>query len=169
VLSRRAVNALIQMKERSRYLRTLSQHVGYENRSYEYDLIQRRTKPRTKNLVEAVELAVNIIVANTLRPLHMVSWLALAVAALNAGYLVYIVVIYLFKQNVVEGWITLSLQDAVMFLFLFLILAVLCEYVGRIFDESKGRPLYYVMEEKTSSVILLDDQKKNVVTESTED
>jgi hypothetical protein len=47
-----------------------------------------------------------------------------------------------------------------------LILAVVSVYVGRILDESKGRPLYYVMEEKNSSVLLIDEDKKNVVTRS---
>jgi hypothetical protein len=55
-----------------------------------------------------------------------------------------------------------------MFLFLFLILAVLCEYVGRIVEESQGRPLYYVMDENNSSVLPLDEHAKNIVTESAE-
>jgi hypothetical protein len=76
----------------------------------------------------------------------------------------YIVAIYLFKTEVAAGWVTQSLQNAGMFFFLFLILAVLCEYVGRLLRESRDRPLYYVLGEQNSSVALLD--KKNVVMES---
>lgn len=166
VLSRRVVNALIQIRDRGRYLRTLSQQVGFENRSFQYELIERRSPPRTKSLGEAVGLAVNIIVANTRKPLRLASWVGLAIAAVNAAYILYRSTQYLLGHDV--GGFTFSLQHAVMFLFLFLILAVLCEYVGRIVDESQGRPLYYVMDENNSSVLPLDDEAKNIVTESAE-
>ena len=166
MLSRRVVNALIQIRDRGRYFRTLSQQVGFENRSFEYDLIERRSPPRTKSLGEAVGLAVNIIVANTRKPLRVASWVGLAIAALNAAYILYVTALYLFDRNMTG--IATSLQGAVMFLFLFLILAVLCEYVGRIVDESQGRPLYYVFDENNSSVLPLDEQAKNIVTDSAE-
>ena len=54
-----------------------------------------------------------------------------------------------------------------MFMFMFLILATLCEYVGRLLDETRDRPLYYVFDEHNSSVMLVDEERKNVVTEST--
>lgn len=168
VLSRRVVNALTQIKDRGRYLRTLSQQVGFENRSFEYDLVERRSPPRRKSLGEAIELAVNIIVANTRRPLRVVSWVGLSIAAVNVTYIAYVAGRYFFDGNGREEWAGSTLQDAVMFFFLFLILTVLCEYVGRIVDESQGRPLYYVMDENNSSALLLEEESKNVVTESPE-
>ena len=79
----------------------------------------------------------------------------------------YVFAIALFKQHVAEGWITTSLQHAFMFLFLFLILSVLCEYVGRLLAESRDRPLYFVAEERSSSVMIRDEERRNVVAEST--
>ena len=166
VLSRRVVNALIQIRDRGRYLRTLSQQVGFENRSFEYALIERRSPPRTKSFAEAVGLAINIVVANTRKPLRVASWVGLAIAALNAAFVFYLGALYLLDRNVTG--IAAAIQGAVMFGFLFLILAILCEYVGRIVDESQGRPLYYVMDENNSSVLPLDERTKNVVTESAE-
>jgi dolichol-phosphate mannosyltransferase len=168
-MSRTVVNALTQIRDRGRYLHMLSEYVGYRNQSFHYDLIERRPKRRTKSLAEAIELAINIIVSNSSRPLRLISWVGFAAAVLNALYIGYIVIVFLIKDDVAEGWATQSLQNTGMFLFLFLILAVLCEYVGRILDEAKGRPLYYVMEEKNSSVLLLDEKQKNVVTRSGED
>jgi hypothetical protein len=54
-----------------------------------------------------------------------------------------------------------------MFAGLFAILAVLCEYVGRLLTETRDRPLYFVAEERTSSVMIRDEDRRNVVVEST--
>jgi hypothetical protein len=78
-----------------------------------------------------------------------------------------VLAIALFKEHVAEGWITTSLQHAVMFLFLFLILSVLCEYVGRVLAETRERPLYFVAEERASAVMIRDEERRNVVSEST--
>jgi len=160
VMSRRVVNALIRIKDRGRYLRTLSQHVGYRSLGFPYELAERRPNPRRKSFIEALDLAINIVATNSLRPLRMVSWLAMLLAAANG--------IYAAMLFVWEGWVWSSLQSGVSFAFLFSILAVLCEYLGRVVDESKGRPLYYVIEEKTSAMPLLERGRGNVVTESEE-
>lgn len=87
-------------------------------------------------------------------------------SAINLLYALYVVAIYLFKRNVAEGWTTMSLQMTGMFFFLFLILAVLCEYVGRILEETQARPLYVVASEKNSSVLLENSIEKNILNES---
>ncbi|MGH9321524.1 MAG: glycosyltransferase family 2 protein [Vicinamibacteria bacterium] len=159
VMSRRVVNALIQIKDRGRYLRTLSQHVGYRSQGYPYELEERRSPPRRKSVFQALDLAANIIATNSLRPLRLVSWLAILLSAANAFYLLY---------SAARGAPGASLQTGLGFVFVFLILAVLCEYLGRLVEESKGRPLYYVMEEKQGARPLLEDGRRNVVTESEE-
>lgn len=166
VLSRQAVNALTQIKDRGRYLRTLSQYVGYENQGFVYDPIERRSPPRRKSLLEALGLAVNVIVANTTNPLRVVSFLGMVVASLNLLYMVWVVGLVLFKERLAEGWVTRSMQDSLMFFFLFVILAILCEYVGRLLAETSGRPLYYVLEERNSQGLPEDAERRNVVTEA---
>jgi dolichol-phosphate mannosyltransferase len=159
VMSRRVVNALVQIKDRGRYLRTLSQHVGYRSQGFPYELEERRSPPRRKSFFQAFDLAANIIVTNSLRPLRLVSSVALLLAAANAGYFAYAAV-----TRAPAG----TLASAIGFGFVFLILAVLSEYLGRLVDESKGRPLYYVMEEKQGTMPLLEERRRNVVTESEE-
>jgi glycosyltransferase involved in cell wall biosynthesis len=165
VLSRQAVNAIIQVRDRMRYLRTLSGFVGYRNQAFEYDPVVRRAKPRRKSFWQALNLAISIVVSNTTRPLRLVSWLGLAVAGFNVLYMGYIVAIYLFKDQVAEGWVTQSMQTSLMFFFLAVILTTLAEYLGRLLGEVRERPLYYVMEEQTSSVLLADPGRRNVVEE----
>ena len=83
-------------------------------------------------------------------------------------YLAYIAFVYCLKTHVAEGWTTTSLEISIMFFFLFLILSVLCEYVGRLLEEVQDRPLYFIAQEKNSSVLLEHQIKKNIVHVSTE-
>ena len=165
-LPRQAVNAIVGIKDHHRYLRALTPYIGYETRTVEYQPISRSGHPPRESLIQAVQTAIAVVVGNSTRPLRMVSWLALAAAFLNLLYIGYVFAIALFKKNVAEGWMTLSLQHAGMFLLLFLILAVVTEYVGRILDETRERPLYYIAEEANSSVMVPDAERRNVVRES---
>jgi polyisoprenyl-phosphate glycosyltransferase len=167
VFSRQAVNAITQIRDRLRYLRTFSVHVGYGTASFVYEPVQRRPRPRRRGLGAAVSTALNMVVANTLQPLHFVSVLGLVLALLCLAYVVYVVVVHFLDRNVVPGWATQSLQSGLMFMFVFLVLSTLSAYVGRLLDEMRDRPLYYVLEERNSSVMLVDEKRKNVVVQST--
>lgn len=168
VLSRQAVNAMIRVKDRFRYLHTLSSHVGYSNKSFVYETICRRKKMRKKNIGDSINLAINIIIANTNHPLRMVSFIGLCISILNLLYICYIILVYFIKEKVVEGWITQSMQMSVMFFFIVLILTILCEYIGRLIVETENRPLYHVLEEANSSVMISDIDRKNIITKSIE-
>jgi len=165
-LPRQAVNAIVEIKDRHRYLRALTPYIGYETRTVEYQPISRSGHPPRESLLEAADTALAVIVGNSTRPLRLVGWLALLAAFLNVVYIGYVFAIRIFKTRVAEGWMTLSLQNAGMFLLLFLILAVVTEYVGRILDETRERPLYYIAEEANSSVMVPSAERRNVVRES---
>ena len=168
-LSRKALNALLQIKESYRYMKVFSAYIGYHHQTLVYDPMARAGsgQPRQRGFFRSVDLAVNVMVANSTRLLRFVTGVGVIASFLNLLYMVYIVMIAIFKRDVAEGWITLSAQNAGMFFFLFVILTVLGEYIGRILAETQNRPLYYVMEERNSSVLLVDaDRQKNVVVDS---
>ncbi|MFN2432967.1 MAG: glycosyltransferase family 2 protein [Gemmatimonadota bacterium] len=166
VLSRRAVNAVLQIKDRYRYLRVLSAHVGFGSRSFVYQPLNRAGKTHTKTVREAVNLAIDLTVTASRRPLRVVTWFGALASLLDLGWAAWVLLGGLADGAGAQGWTTISLQLAVMFLFLFLILTVLSEYVGHILVESQGRPLYHVLEERTSSRLVVDADRTNVVTES---
>jgi dolichol-phosphate mannosyltransferase len=165
-LTRQTLNAVNQIKDKSRALRIFSSFVGFSHHFLEYEPIERRPAPREKSLRDAAGRAVSLIVTNSTRPLRIVSVLGVLMSLANFFYIGYVFAVYAFKPHVAEGWITTSLQQAVMFLFLFLIIAVLCEYVGRLLEEVRDRPLYFVAQERTSSVMIRDEDRRNVVVES---
>ena len=162
-LSRQAVNALIQMRDRCRYLPILSAQIGYDSATFEYVPRPRGGRPAHRGLAAAATLAVDVLTTASSHPLRFVTWLGLLAGACNGLYTLYVIAVYVFKPDVAEGWTTLSLQNAAMFFFVFLILTVMSEYVGHILVQSEARPLYHVVEERTSPVSLADEARRNVV------
>jgi glycosyltransferase involved in cell wall biosynthesis len=165
VLSRQAVNAITQVRDQYRYIRLISNFIGYSQTEFRYEPINRSGKTRTRGFWQSINMAADIVIANSAHPLRVVSMLGLIAGLLNLLYITYVVLIFLFKAQVAEGWTTTNFQSALMFFFIFVILTVLSEYVGRILNEARRRPLYYIFEEKNSSVMLADTERRNVVEE----
>ena len=168
VLSRQAVNAVITVKNVHRYLRILSADVGFARASLNYQPINRGGPSKRRGVWEAIALATDIIITASTHPLRFASWLGVLASSINLLYASYVVAIFFFKDRVAEGWTTLSLQSALMFFFVFLIMIVISEYIGHILVETLNRPLYYVLEEKNSSVLVADEDRRNIVKESNE-
>jgi glycosyltransferase involved in cell wall biosynthesis len=165
VLSRQAVNAITQVRDQYRYIRLISNFIGYSQIEYTYEQINRSGKKQRRGFWQSINMAADIVIANSAHPLRVVSVLGLIAGLLNLLYITYVVLIFLFKAQVAEGWTTTNFQSALMFFFIFVILTVLSEYVGRILNEARRRPLYYIFDEKNSSVMLADAERRNVVEE----
>jgi glycosyltransferase involved in cell wall biosynthesis len=166
VLSRRVVNSMIQVEDKYRYIRIFSAYIGYNSQTFIYEPIKRYRKPKIRGFRESINLGLQIIFLNSVHPLRIASLLSLFISGLNLIYLGYIMLVYLFKQHIAEGWVTLSVQSSVMFFFISIILAILCEYVGLMFAKLRGWASYYVADEKTSSVLIVDPQRRNIVQDS---
>lgn len=166
VLSRQVVNALMEVKDKYRYLRLLSVYIGFNSQTFVYEPVRRMRKPRSRSLSESLNLALQIIFMNSVHPLRFASYLSVLASLLNVLYMGYIVLVYFIKEKVAEGWITLSVQNAVMFFFISVILAILCEYIGLMLAKSRGWAAYYITDEKSSSVLPTEQQIRNVVLDS---
>jgi len=163
VLSRRVVNALTEIKGQYRQLRFLTSIVGYGCATHSYKTLKSERRP----IIDLISEATDLMIANSIHPLRAVSLLGVAASGLNLLYLFYVVVIFIIKKDVAPGWTTLSLQNGGMFFLLFLLLSVLGEYIGRILAESRSQPLYNILDELNSSVLLKTDlMQSNVVNES---
>ena len=166
VLSRKSVNALIQIRDRLRYIRSFSAYVGYGTETFSYRPISRRGKPSKRGFFEAVNLGVNIVVANSSHPLRLMSVVALVLSGLEALYVLWYAGLRLFAESTPADWMTTLAWISAPFFFLFLIVAVLCEYVGRILVEIQDRPLYFVAEEWDHGSAIVDEERKNIVRRS---
>jgi hypothetical protein len=157
---------MTQINDRYRIMRLFSAIIGFKTETFTYEPLSRSPKTHRKNFWDDLETAAAIITSSSLHPLRIVSALGLIASLLNLLYMVYVVLIFLLKKTVAPGWTTLSLQQGGMFFFLFLVLTVACEYLGRIRADSLGRPSYWIMEEMGSNVLIEDPSRLNVLHDS---
>jgi polyisoprenyl-phosphate glycosyltransferase len=160
--SRRIVNYITQNNDRHRLLKVLPFFVSHRVATVEYSAEMCDGGFGKPSLLTNMVTALAILLASTIRPLRLLTLLAILASSLSLLFAIYVVVTALFKQHVVEGWISLALPMAVMFFLISVILGVLSEYIYSVSQQSGNRPAYSIAKESTSSVLELQ-QKFNVV------
>ncbi|WMD18609.1 glycosyltransferase family 2 protein [Achromobacter seleniivolatilans] len=144
LMDRCVVDALIALPERTRFMKGLYAWVGFKGEALSYTPDERMHGDSRFSGLRLVRLALDGLTAFTTWPLRLVSLVGVAFAVLAMGYAAYLVGEYLLSGNQVSGWTTIV--TAVLFFagVNLISLGVVGEYVARIFDEVKGRPLYVV-------------------------
>lgn len=148
VMDRRVIEVLKSMPERSPFLRGLRSWVGFRQTGISYDRPVRAAGETKYNWSRLTNLAIQGVVSFSSVPLRLAAWLGLLASALGFVLLLWAIVSALVLDRIPPGWASL----AVMILFFggiqLIMLGVLGEYVGRIFEQVKNRPLF-VIESKT--------------------
>jgi hypothetical protein len=167
-ISRQGVNALAKVRPRRRHFAVVTAEVGLRAATHLYDRISRSGRHPTRSLPRAIRTGLSILVHNSITPLRVASGLGLAGSLLSLLYSLYVVVVYLFKPDVMPGWTTLSLAMSGLFALAFLMLTLMGEYLGRLVEESTDRPLYHVRDDLSSAVQIADPTRRNVLDRSEE-
>jgi hypothetical protein len=162
-LTRTALNALLTIKDSFRYIRVLAMYAGFEVTKVHYDFVMRRDPPRHRRALTLLESAGHMIVSNSDRPLRFAALGSALMAFTDFAFLIYIVGMRLLSRDIAPGWASTNFFNAIMFGLIFLVLAVLCEYLAEMRSEVKRRPLYVVQGELQSNVMLANTETRNVV------
>jgi glycosyltransferase involved in cell wall biosynthesis len=144
LMSRRVVDAVQQLRERHRFMKGLFAWVGFPSTVVVYDR-EARGAGRTKwSYWKLWNLALEAITGFTVAPLKFATWIGLAVAAFAVVFGAQLILRTLIFGNPVPGYP--SLMAVVLFLggTQLVTLGIIGEYLGRVFDETKRRPLYLV-------------------------
>jgi len=144
LMDRAVVDALLDLPERNRFMKGLYAWVGFNATEISYMPEARGSGRSTFNLLHLVRLSFDGLTAFTTWPLRIASLVGFLLALLAFAYGGYLVIDYFMHGRVVPGWTTIVV--GLMFLsgIQLIGLGVLGEYVSRIFEEVKGRPLYVV-------------------------
>ncbi|HSU06923.1 MAG TPA: glycosyltransferase family 2 protein [Acetobacteraceae bacterium] len=144
LMSRRVVDAMGELREQHRFMKGLFAWVGFPSRVVVYDRAPRHAGRTKWGYWKLWNLAIEAITSHTVMPLKVATYLGLLTAFGAALYLLEVVVRTLVWGNSVAGYP--SLMAVVLFLgsAQLVTLGVIGEYLGRVFNETKGRPLYLV-------------------------
>lgn len=160
-LNRKAVNALTRTERHARHIRYLARQIGYKSEEYHYTPVLNSSK--RKGFFELSASAIELASNYSKHPLRILSWIGVLAALANLLYAGYVVIINVIKKHVAEGWTTTSLQSSIMFFLLFVILAILAEYIGKILEETRNEPHYHIIEEINSKVSVADATRRNII------
>jgi dolichol-phosphate mannosyltransferase len=147
LLDRKVVDVLDQMPERNRYVRGMVAWVGFPQCAVEYERDPRYAGKTHYTLGRMVRLALDGLTSFSDRPLRLATQLGVVVMALSFAFAAWTIVARIVDpSNSSRGWA--SLMTVVLFLgaVQLLCVGVLGEYIGRVYRETKGRPLYVVNE-----------------------
>ncbi|TLS38484.1 glycosyltransferase family 2 protein [Pseudalkalibacillus caeni] len=146
LLDRRCVEALKQMREAQRYTKGMFSWIGYNKKEILFDRDPRAAGETKWNYAKLMDLAIEGITSFTTFPLKMSSLFGMIISFFAFLYIIWIISKTLLFGDPVSGYP--SLMTVILFLggIQLLSLGVIGEYLGRIFNETKQRPLYFVDE-----------------------
>ena len=146
LLDRRCVNALKKMRETSRCSKSMFSWIGYNKKAILYDRDPRVAGKTKWNYMKLIDLAIDGITAFTTSPLRISTFLSIPTFLALLIYFIYVIV------KCCRLHIAIQAFQATILLILFfagvqiVLIGIMGEYLGRIFNESKQRPLYLVNE-----------------------
>jgi glycosyltransferase involved in cell wall biosynthesis len=152
LLSRRAVDALKQLREQHRFMKGLFAWIGFPQKAVAYRRDPRFAGETKWNFWKLWNFAIEGITSFTIAPLKFATYLGVTVALFAFAYGALTILKTLLFGNPVPGYP--SLLVVVLFLggVQLLAIGILGEYVGRMFNETKGRPLYLINAYHQSSI-----------------
>ena len=146
LLDKRCVNALKKLRESQRCSKSMFSRIGYNKKEVLYDRDPRIAGSTKWNYRRLIDLAIDGITSFTTSPLRISTYLSIPTFLVLFVYFVYVVI----KSFVVN--MPIQAYQAIILLILFfsgiqiLLFGIIGEYLGRIFNETKNRPLYFVNE-----------------------
>ena len=147
LLDRRAVDALLALPERNRFMKGLYAWIGFNAVAVPY-VPQPRAHGRSQfSLAKLLALSIDGLTAFADWPLRIVGAIGSMLALMAFGYGGWLTLEYMLYGHPVSGWTTIVVVLMLFFGLQMIFLGIIGEYVARIFQEVKGRPLYLVKRE----------------------
>jgi len=146
LIDRKVCDAMKSLGERNRYVRGLVSWVGFKQTAVEY-VREKRFAGETKYpLRKMIKLAMDGIMSFSYKPLKFAAAIGVAMSVCSFVYLLVILIQKLFTDTTVTGWASTTAILVFTQGIVLMMLGIIGEYIGRIFDEIKGRPIYIVRE-----------------------
>ena len=145
LVDKKVVDTINNLPEHNKFLRGLFSWVGYKQYAYEYERKERFAGETKYPLKKMLKLASDGIISFSTKPIKLVGALGIISIVISIIILIYALISYAFKLNELSaGWTSIMVAITFFAGVQLLSLWVISEYIGRIYDETKGRPQYIV-------------------------
>lgn len=145
LMTRRALDAFLSLPEQARFIRGMVAWVGFKQVPFPYDRHERHAGESKYPLGKMIRFALDAITGFSTAPLRFASHVGLLLTGASALLVLYILIGWLFGAAI-PGWTSLMLVVVVLGAVQMFVLGMIGEYLGRLYVESKRRPLYLVAD-----------------------
>jgi dolichol-phosphate mannosyltransferase len=145
LMSRRALDALLAMPEQARFIRGMVAWIGFKQVPLIYDRDERFAGETKYPLKKMVRFALDALTGFSSAPLKLASLAGFALSIGSLVLILYIAYAWIAGRSI-AGWTSLMLVVVVLGAVQMFVLALMGEYIGRLYNEAKHRPLYIVQE-----------------------
>jgi glycosyltransferase involved in cell wall biosynthesis len=146
LLSRRAVDSLSRMPERARYLRGMTSWIGFRQVGVPYRRDARFAGASKYPFAKLLRLASDGIASFSVAPIRLLTRLGFLMIVFCAGVLAWTLYTRFFTHNAPQGWTSVLAIVLLLGGIQMLGMGIVGQYIARIFEETKQRPLYFVAE-----------------------
>jgi polyisoprenyl-phosphate glycosyltransferase len=141
LITRNVADILSQMPEQHRFIRGMVAWIGGRQVPYVYDRMERYAGVTKYPLRRMIRFATDAITSFSRRPLQFATSLGVGAFLISLGFAAYSIISWALGRSV-PGWTSLMTVVGLLSAFQFFLLGVLGEYIGRLYEESRGRPLF---------------------------
>jgi polyisoprenyl-phosphate glycosyltransferase len=152
LIDRKVCDVLKQLPEKNRYVRGLVSWVGFKQTAIEYDREPRLAGESKYPLKKMIKLCLDGLTSFSFKPIKLASYSGALLIVLGVVYSILLISLKLLGSSVIEGWSLVLASELLLTGFLLTIMGIIGEYIGRIYDESRNRPLYIVGESYNNDI-----------------
>lgn len=146
LIDRKVCDAMKKLTEKNRYIRGLVSWVGFKQASVEYVRKERFAGETKYPLKKMLKFATDAITSFSYKPLKLAGYAGYTLSAVSFIYLLYVIIRKLTVGDFSIGWASAVAISLFFNGVILIVLGIMGEYIGRIYDECKGRPLYIIDE-----------------------
>ena len=146
LLDKKVVESFKLFKEKARFIRGMISSIGYNQISVEFVAHKRFAGKSKFSISKMLRFALDGVTAYSKTPLRLAFYIGIIMFLLSLGMVGHVVYVKIFTNEAVLGWATISASIFFLGGLQLLGIGVIGEYVGRVFEEVKERPLYLIKE-----------------------
>ncbi|MCL6588844.1 MAG: glycosyltransferase family 2 protein [Firmicutes bacterium] len=148
LIDRKVAEALKSVNEKNRYIRGIISWLGFKQIGVEFSRDKRFAGETKYPLKKMLKFAFDAITSFSYKPLKLASYVGFLLSFFSFIYLVIVLYERIFTRNTIQGWASILAVNLFFNGIILIILGIIGEYIGRIYDEAKNRPLYVIRELK---------------------